>query len=84
MARCTYCMFDMSAKTTVTCVQNTTVGFPHGRELKSIPFDSHDGRRCHDCNVADGGNHHPGCDMERCPKCGGQLISCGCLDKEDA
>jgi hypothetical protein len=40
-------------------------------------------RRCRDCNVAPGGFHHPGCDVERCPKCGGQLISCGCLDEED-
>jgi len=40
-------------------------------------------KRCHDCNVLDGGYHHPGCDMERCPRCGGQLISCGCLDEPD-
>lgn len=33
---------------------------------------------CHDCNAADGHMHHPGCDMERCPICGRQLISCGC------
>lgn len=39
--------------------------------------------RCHDCNVMPGGLHHPGCDMERCPKCKGQLISCGCLDEDE-
>ncbi|MDQ3322838.1 MAG: hypothetical protein M3525_10495 [Acidobacteriota bacterium] len=41
-----------------------------------------DERRCHDCNIAPEGFHHPGCDMERCPNCRGQLISCGCLDDE--
>jgi len=35
-------------------------------------------KRCHDCAAKYGQYHHYGCDMERCPKCGGQLISCGC------
>lgn len=36
------------------------------------------GGRCGDCGVTPGGNHHLGCDMQRCPRCRGQLISCGC------
>ena len=33
---------------------------------------------CHDCLCEEGRLHERGCDMERCPFCGGQLISCGC------
>lgn len=34
--------------------------------------------RCPDCACRLGNYHHPGCDTEACPKCGLQLISCGC------
>lgn len=33
---------------------------------------------CHDCNAAPGTAHEPGCDVERCPSCGHQRISCDC------
>lgn len=39
------------------------------------------GERCPDCNALYGHYHHPGCDIERCPVCGRQLISCGCADE---
>lgn len=33
---------------------------------------------CHDCDVQEGKIHKRGCDMERCPFCGDQLITCTC------
>jgi len=38
---------------------------------------------CHDCAAKRGEYHVPSCDMERCPQCGGQLISCDCSFDED-
>jgi hypothetical protein len=33
---------------------------------------------CPDCGAAPGEFHEAGCDIEQCPYCGGQLISCDC------
>jgi hypothetical protein len=35
-------------------------------------------RPCGDCAVIRGEFHVPGCDLERCPRCRGQLIFCSC------
>ena len=34
---------------------------------------------CHDCGAIWGEYHVPTCDMERCPECGRQAISCECI-----
>jgi hypothetical protein len=38
-------------------------------------------KRCGDCYCKEGELHIAGCDNERCPFCGGQLISCDCVYK---
>lgn len=35
-------------------------------------------RRCGDCCAEVGALHVPGCDIERCALCGGQVIACSC------
>ena len=56
--------------------------YVNGRPYPRIPFYGEPGERCHDCNARSGQFHHWGCDDERCPVCGGQLISCDCEDVE--
>jgi hypothetical protein len=36
------------------------------------------GRPCHDCAALKGEFHVLGCDVERCPVCGAQAITCDC------
>lgn len=52
-----------------------------GVEYQQVRFGDEVGwpeaERCHDCNVARGGVHHPLCDLQPCPICQEQLGVCG-------
>lgn len=73
MATCDYCLRDMTTTDGCDPVEHPLAG---GDPKPPIP---HDGDApCHDCRAAPGKLHHPGCDVERCPHCGGQAISCDC------
>ena len=84
MAQCDLCLIEMT-NDDVTCVAtavltNTGVFQPvrFGRER----IRGWKSERCGDCGVRRDGFHHRGCDMEECPRCSGQLISCGCDESE--
>ncbi len=38
---------------------------------------------CDDCGVRRGKLHLHGCDLEPCPRCGGQAITCDCFYDDD-
>lgn len=76
-ATCEWCNQEMLPG--VACAGNLVVDYPDGVSLPSLPNDGSHGNPCHDCNAPLGGAHHPGCDNERCHRCSGQLIGCGCL-----
>ena len=89
MAVCEWCGEEMLSPLVASCRENTVIAFPDGAELPAVRYgsdaveatgDDPHAHRCHDCNIQVGGFHHPGCDMEQCPRCGGQLITCGCLE----
>ena len=82
MAVCSWC--DREMRVAMSC----SVGAMHldGKRVDKVPW-GRDGRhergKCHDCGVVSGGFHHLGCDMQRCPLCRRQMMSCGCRFDED-
>ena len=82
MAKCEVCEQEMRLSN--SCTANAIILGTQGDfyERDASYYDDND--RCHDCGIINrkGNFHHLGCDIERCPKCGHQLISCGCSEDQ--
>ena len=72
----------------IEAAQNVPSYTLNGRSVSRIRYGSEqddwgaDSLPCHDCRVLKGEFHVPSCDVEECPVCGGQLLSCDCPFKE--
>ncbi len=81
MAKCEYCKKAMEK------VNGCAVGeiVLKGETYKRIKYGEEEGNadlegRCHDCGAKKGYYHHFRCDVEQCPRCKRQLLSCDCLE----
>lgn len=79
MAICNVCAGEMTEahSCTADALHRAGVAVPTFRWGDDPGWRARRGR-CPDCGVAIGGFHHLGCDIQRCPVCRQQLISCEC------
>ena len=68
------------------CISARSIEFSDGETVDPIPYgeelDTEPAGKCHDCGAFPGQYHHPSCDIEQCPRCGGQYALCECITEE--
>lgn len=83
MAVCDSCNQEMLDGVSCTLTHLLLVNGSYERrryQAHPVRDENGDRRKCGDCGTPSGGLHHPGCDMEPCPRCRRQLISCDCWE----
>lgn len=72
----------------IAAAQQKATCWKNGEELFRIRFGEEkedwgaDHQACGDCGARKGEYHVPGCDVESCPACGGQMIGCECTSSK--
>lgn len=78
MAICQACHLEMLSAD--DCPANRFLKYDDGGVLPSSTYHFDDPYgRCSDCGIKHGNYHHPHCDIEQCPRCKDQLLSCDCM-----
>ena len=80
---CQACGLPFELECTVVTVDiagKTYQRVPLGSETPGWWLGRQPAVECHDCSARIGQRHHFMCDMEQCPRCGGQFLTCECPD----